>query len=85
VASGDTGLAHMATAVGTPVVAMYGPTVEAFGFYPFHARATVLERTDLDCRPCSATGGPRCPLGHHRCMEEILPDDVESALRKLPL
>lgn len=84
-ASGDTGITHMATAVGTPVVALYGPTVQAFGFFPYHARATVLERTDLDCRPCSAMGGPRCPLGHHRCMEEILPDDVESALRKLPL
>ena len=85
VAGGDTGLMHMATAVGTPVVALYGPTVEAFGFFPYRARATVLERTDLDCRPCSAMGGPRCPLGHHRCMEEILPDDVEAALRKLPL
>jgi heptosyltransferase-2 len=83
-AGGDTGLMHMATAVGTPVVALFGPTVEAFGFFPYRARATVLERTDLECRPCSATGSARCPLGHHRCLEEILPDDVEAALRKLP-
>ncbi len=83
-AAGDTGLMHMATAVGTPVVALYGPTVEAFGFFPYHARASVLERNDLTCRPCSKMGGPRCPLGHHRCMEEILPDDVEAALRRLP-
>lgn len=83
-AAGDTGVMHMATAVGTPVVALYGPTVEAFGFFPYRARAAVLQRTDLACRPCSAMGGPRCPLGHHRCMEEILPDDVEAALRRLP-
>ena len=83
-ASGDTGVMHMATAVGTPVVALYGPTVEAFGFFPYRARASVLQRDDLTCRPCSKMGGPRCPLGHHRCMEEILPDDVEAALRRLP-
>lgn len=83
-AAGDTGLMHMATAVGTPVVALYGPTVEGFGFFPYHARASVLQRTDLDCRPCSAMGTASCPLGHHRCMEEILPDDLETALRKLP-
>jgi lipopolysaccharide heptosyltransferase II len=83
-AAGDTGLMHMATALGIPVVALFGPTVEAFGFFPYHARATVLERLDLDCRPCSAMGGARCPLGHHRCLEEILPDVVEGALRRLP-
>lgn len=83
-AAGDTGVMHMATAVGTPVAALYGPTVEAFGFFPYRARATVLQRNDLDCRPCSSQGGPRCPLGHHRCLEEILPGDVEDALRRLP-
>jgi heptosyltransferase-2 len=83
-AAGDTGVMHMATAVGTPVVALYGPTVEAFGYFPYRARATVLQRDDLTCRPCSAHGGPHCPLGHHRCLEEILPDDVAEALRRLP-
>jgi heptosyltransferase-2 len=83
VVSGDTGLMHMATAVGTPVVALYGPTVEPFGFFPYRARATVLER-DLPCRPCSAMGGPRCPLGHHRCLEDITPDEVFEAVRRLP-
>lgn len=83
-AAGDTGVMHMASAVGTPVVALYGPTVEPFGFFPYRARATVLQRNDLSCRPCSAMGGPRCPLGHHRCLETILPDEVETALRGLP-
>jgi lipopolysaccharide heptosyltransferase II len=81
--SGDTGVMHMATAVGTPVVALFGPTVEAFGFYPYHAKATVLAR-DLSCRPCSAHGGPACPLTHHRCMQDTMPEDVLEALRKLP-
>jgi heptosyltransferase-2 len=73
--SGDTGAMHMATAVGTPVLALFGPTVEAFGFFPYRATAEVLQR-ELECRPCSSKGTPRCPLGHHRCMEELLPADV---------
>jgi heptosyltransferase-2 len=81
--AGDTGPMHLATAVGTPVVALYGPTVQPFGFFPYRARATVLER-DLDCRPCSAMGGPVCPLKHHRCLEDIAPDVVFDAVRRLP-
>lgn len=80
---GDTGLMHMATAVGTPAVVLFGPTVAQFGFTPYQARATVLER-QLDCRPCSKHGGDACPLGHHRCLVDILPDEVAEALRKLP-
>jgi heptosyltransferase-2 len=80
--TGDTGPMHLATAVGTPVVALFGPTVEAFGFFPYHATATVLQR-ELACRPCSSKGGPRCPLGHHRCLEEILPTEVLTSLREL--
>src|SRR5207247_1890321 len=68
--SGDTGVMHMATGVGTPVVALFGPTVEQFGFFPYRARTAVLQR-DLACRPCSATGTATCPLGHHRCLGEI--------------
>ena len=80
--SGDTGVMHMATGVGTRVVALFGPTVERFGFFPYTKRAIVLER-DLSCRPCSAMGTERCPLGHHRCLEELLPDQVAAAVQRL--
>jgi lipopolysaccharide heptosyltransferase II len=80
--SGDTGVMHMATGVGTPVVALFGPTVEQFGFFPYRGRATVLQRV-LDCRPCSAMGGPRCPMGHHHCLTTIGPDDVAAAVEHL--
>ncbi len=80
--SGDTGVMHMATGVGTRVVALFGPTVELFGFFPYTKRAEVLER-DLSCRPCSAMGTERCPLGHHRCLEEISPDQVAAAVQRL--
>jgi len=78
VIAGDTGPMHLATAVGTPVVGLFGPTVEEFGFYPYRARSRVIERP-LSCRPCSSKGGPRCPLGHHQCMEEIAPAEVLAA------
>lgn len=81
--SGDTGLMHLATAVGTPVVALFGPTVRKFGFTPYRARATILER-DLPCRPCSAHGGSSCPIGTHACLVEIEPDLVFESVRRLP-
>ena len=80
--TGDTGVMHMATGVGTRVVALFGPTVEPFGFYPYTKRAVVLEQ-DLACRPCSAMGTERCPLGHHRCLADVLPDQVASAVQQL--
>jgi heptosyltransferase-2 len=82
VVSGDTGLMHMATAVGTPVVALFGPTVEQFGFFPYRARALVLQR-ELPCRPCSSTGTPTCPLGHHRCLADLPPQEVATAVERL--
>ena len=78
--SGDTGVMHMATGVGTPVVALFGPTVEAFGFFPYSQRARVVELA-LSCRPCSSQGGSRCPLAHHRCLRDLQPEVVYDALR----
>ena len=80
--SGDTGVMHMATGVGTPVVALFGPTVRQFGFFPYSSRSAVLQRA-LDCRPCSTMGGPRCPMGHHRCLDDIAPDEVAAAVARL--
>ncbi len=82
VVSGDTGVMHMATGVGTPVVALFGPTVEQFGFFPYRARSLVLQRA-MDCRPCTAHGSSRCPLGHHRCLVDIAPDEVAAAIERL--
>ena len=80
--SGDTGVMHMATGVGTPVVALFGPTVRPFGFFPYSRKAIVVER-DLDCRPCTAHGSEQCPLGHHRCLRDIAPAEVEEIVRRV--
>ena len=57
------------------MVALFGPTVRQFGFFPYNAHASVVER-NLSCRPCSSHGSAECPLEHHLCMREILPDMV---------
>ncbi|MDP8208819.1 MAG: glycosyltransferase family 9 protein [Candidatus Electryonea clarkiae] len=81
VVSGDTGPMHMAVATNRPLVALFGPTVKEFGFYPFRAtQVKILERNNW-CRPCSAHGTNRCPLIHHRCLNDITPDEVAFAAK----
>jgi len=80
----DTGLMHMATAVGTPVVAVFGPTTRHFGYFPYRAISRVVE-TPLWCRPCTHNGRKRCPLSHFRCMQDIPPERVVSAAEELLL
>lgn len=71
----DSAPMHIANAVKTDVVAIFGPTVKRFGFFPYRQNDKVLE-IDLYCRPCSKHGGKRCPEGHFRCMRDITPDRV---------
>lgn len=76
----DSGLMHVAAALGVKVTAVFGPTVRAFGFFPAGAGHRVFER-DLSCRPCSVHGTLTCPLGHHDCMEGIGPFEIARHLR----
>ena len=73
---------HLATGVGTPVVALFGPTVVQFGFFPYRAASTVLQH-ELPCRPCSAMGTARCPQGHHRCLDGIGVAEVAAAVERV--
>ena len=76
----DAGPLHLAWAQRVPVVALFGPTVRAHGFFPRGAQALVLER-DLPCRPCGLHGSHVCPKGHHDCMAGIPHDAVWEAVR----
>lgn len=78
---GDTGLLHVAAGVGTPAVALFGPTVRAAGTFPYHAHAAVIER-ELPCRPCTAVGEDECPLKHHVCLRAIRANDVFDVLSR---
>jgi heptosyltransferase-2 len=62
---------HLASAVGTPTVALFGPTTPELGFGPLAPHADALDVRGLPCRPCHAHGPAACPLGHWRCMEEL--------------
>ena len=81
--SNDTGMGHVAAAMDVPVVAVFGPTVPAFGFVPYGEGHQVVE-TAMDCRPCSAHGGDRCPIGTHDCMRGIAVERVIEAVAVLP-
>ncbi len=81
--SNDSAPLHLAASVGTPVVAVFGPTVEEFGFAPFRCSGRIVQINDLDCRPCTPHGSNRCPKGHFRCMEEITAEMVFSELESL--
>ncbi len=81
--SNDSAPLHLASAVGTPTVAIFGPTVPEFGFGPLAPRSVVLGVTTLGCRPCDRHGPQRCPLGHWRCMREITPRQVADAVQTL--
>jgi len=74
----DTGLMHVAAATGVPVLGIYGPTAtdETPPLSPQGATIAL----DLPCAPCRAR---TCPLQHHRCMTELLPDMVLSRFAKL--
>ncbi len=75
---------HLASAMATPTVTIYGPTLPSFGFGPLAPRHTVVEHAPgLECRPCSAHGPQRCPRAHFRCMRDIAPAAVANALQPL--
>ena len=75
----DSAPAHIAAAVGTPVVAIFGPTVPSFGFAPYSDKSTVVDIGNLYCRPCTRHGSKTCPQGHFRCMKKLLPEKIVEA------
>ena len=78
VVSNDSGLMHIAAALQRPVVVVYGATSPDFT-PPLSPNAEILV-SDIDCAPCFQR---ECPLGHHRCMRDTLPDQVAVKLELL--
>ena len=77
VIANDTGLMHVADAMGVPSILFLGPTSAEMGCLPYHPAARVLEEK-LWCRPCSKNGQAPCIRRHRYCLERITP---ERALR----
>jgi heptosyltransferase-2 len=77
--SNDSGLLHVAAALGTPSIGIFGPT-SPWHWAPLNPLAATIKVVDqLPCQPCHK---PVCRVGHHRCMEEISADQVFKAIRQ---
>jgi heptosyltransferase-2 len=81
--SNDSGLLHVAAAIGTRAIGVFGPT-DPYYWAPLNPiEAAVITKTEVTCRPCHR---PVCRMQHHRCMREIEVADVvaiaERALAK---
>ena len=76
--SNDSGLLHVAAAMGKPAIGIFGPT-SPWHWAPLNPIAAVIEpRTDVPCRPCHK---PTCRLQHHRCMRDIPMEEVAAAVQ----
>ncbi|MCK4595037.1 lipopolysaccharide heptosyltransferase II [bacterium] len=84
VVTNDSAPLHLAAVLGTPVVAVYGPTTPVLGFRPpeGHPQRLVFHRR-LECQPCRLSPPKACPLGHHRCMLDLDPELVIEACHDL--
>lgn len=76
VISNDSGLLHVAAAIGSATIGIFGPT-SPWHYAPLNPIEAVIETaTDVPCRPCHK---PTCRMLHHRCMRDIPAADVIAA------
>lgn len=79
VISNDSGLLHVAAAIGSRTIGIFGPT-SAWHYAPLNPIEAVIEtKTDVPCRPCHK---PVCRMVHHKCMRDIPVDDVMAAAQQ---
>ncbi len=79
----DSAPVHIAGAYRVPTVAVFLATHPAFGFGPLSQPFRIAQVEGLACRPCSAHGGRRCPLGHFECAVRLAPETVAEAAAAL--
>jgi ADP-heptose:LPS heptosyltransferase len=77
---GNTGPAHLAAAVDTPIVSLFAPTVPVERWAPYSRRRLVLGDLDIDCAGCRARD---CPVAGHPCLNVVDVTDVVTAVTKL--
>jgi len=80
VACGNTGPMHLAAAVGTPVAAVFAPTVPAERWRPWRAPHVLLGDQDVACAGCRARD---CPIAGQPCLAPVGPDAVVAAVAEL--
>ena len=73
VVAGNTGPAHLAAAVGTPVVSLFAPTVPASRWAPYGVPHVLLGDHEA---PCAGSRARVCPVPGHPCLSSVTPDEV---------
>jgi ADP-heptose:LPS heptosyltransferase len=76
---GNTGPAHLAAAVGTPVVSLFAPTVPASKWAPYRVPTVLLGDQHAPCRDTRVT---RCPFAGHPCLTSVTPETVLRAVEQ---
>lgn len=76
----NTGPAHLAAAVGAPIVSLFAPVVPASQWSPYGRDVTVLGDQDA---PCRLTRARTCPVPGHPCLDGITDADLLSAVDRL--
>jgi ADP-heptose:LPS heptosyltransferase len=76
---GNTGPAHLAAAVGTPVVSLFAPTVPAVRWRPWRVPHALLFR-EVPCAGCRARV---CPVEGHPCLGGVTVEEVVAAVGRL--
>jgi len=76
----NTGPAHLAAAVGTPVVSLFAPVVAASAWAPYGVPTVLLGDQDA---PCRGTRARSCPVAGHPCLTSVPPAEVVAALERL--
>jgi heptosyltransferase-2 len=78
--SNDSGLMHIAAALGTPTMGIFGPT-SPYHWAPLNGlAATVQTKTTLPCQPCHR---PVCTMNDHRCMRDISAAEVVETTQRV--
>jgi ADP-heptose:LPS heptosyltransferase len=69
----DTGMMHIASALGKKVYSVWGNTIPEFGMSPYFPgnSSEIFEVKNLACRPCSKIGFKKCPKKHFKCMMDL--------------
>ncbi|GAB7060070.1 glycosyltransferase family 9 protein [Streptomyces mexicanus] len=80
VVTGNTGPAHLAAAVGTPVVSLFAPVVPAERWRPYGVPHVLLGDQNA---PCADSRARTCPVPGHPCLESVTADDVLAAVEKV--
>ncbi|MDD5362856.1 MAG: glycosyltransferase family 9 protein [Ignavibacteria bacterium] len=76
----DSGVLHLAEALGKKTIVFFGSTVKEFGFYPQLKSTVIYENKGLKCRPCTHIGRQDCPKGHFKCMIDIDTKGIKNLL-----